>query len=309
MNEQESSQEHKYHPAVEEVMETSGPDVGRIKDIESAKVVANRELRLRNAQYHDDHVAHYVEESNKHQIGLVAARNSLDKDEMASYIAEDAMIGSKSSEDPLLIEEIADAHQEAVRAKASYEQLQKDAKVPHLEEHNKYLQGQLDKTRKKIAESVPQSQTNSEEVKKDLDVARQTAEQFEADHPEAKEAIDAAKPKIADMITQANEYYEKRDPPSERHPTGFSSSSSSIEYPSSDSTKEAVFAYIHLLLGVPQAPEPKEKSLYSDTTLSSNGVFEVEVQRATGKYDPRLGPHPGGDWDNIRIRKVGDQPS
>jgi len=73
-------QEHEYHPAVEDVMETSGPDIGRIKDINVARKVAGDENFLRDTyplgMNVDENVAKAVEESTRREIGKKAGEDA-----------------------------------------------------------------------------------------------------------------------------------------------------------------------------------------------------------------------------------------
>ncbi len=132
-------------------METSGPDIGRIKDIESAKLVGRSEHQARETGSDDDNTKDGVERSNEIVVGTAAAKHSLDAMDLAGEISYVAKKGG-DIEDPMIKGKIAGAHQEAERAQASYKQFQKDKPTIQAQE-NANLRAELEAERAKSADS------------------------------------------------------------------------------------------------------------------------------------------------------------
>jgi hypothetical protein len=149
-----SEEEPKYHPAVEKIMETSGPDIGRVKDVEVAGDLAVTEELLRSSPYGEEspeRTADVVDRRNKYRVAKEAA-DTHDLDSMVAHVAIDHYPGK------IMDGRVAAAHADTKAAVASYDQLVKDAKVPHLEQENVLLQQKLEKARQTIAESAEDKQ-------------------------------------------------------------------------------------------------------------------------------------------------------
>jgi len=111
-------QEHEYHPGVEEVVHTSGPDIGRLKDTDTAREVAYTEKNWRDRGLSNlDEVA---DRFTKAEIGGKGAEEAALK--AARYIGYDEE--NMNAAVPGAGE--ASMRREAKAAVESYEQLKKD---------------------------------------------------------------------------------------------------------------------------------------------------------------------------------------
>lgn len=145
MSEFGPSEEHQYHRAVEEVMETSGPNVGRIKDIEVAHEVAGVERVNRDRRYPTTEEA-MLEYTDRETQAQVASRGAEIEGSRAAK-----MIGYSELGQPAPFEDDPDEgtmRDEAKEARRSYLQMQKDIPA-HLRAANAQLQAELDAERAK----------------------------------------------------------------------------------------------------------------------------------------------------------------
>jgi|GEM_PF-4135288 len=142
-----AEQEPHFHPAVEEIMETSGPDIGRVKDTATARMTARREAMVRDDSQSPESVAEYVDANLK----LEAAARAVGHTELAHAIAHDA-VGDWPMTDDRLKDNIASAKNSATNAATSYDALQHVSKPANLAQENERLKQSLSEARKKIAD-------------------------------------------------------------------------------------------------------------------------------------------------------------
>jgi hypothetical protein len=139
-------QEPHYDPAVEEMMETSGPDIGRVKNTRVAKGTAYREAMVREEGASPEVAA---ATSNGH-LRYESAATAVGRTELAGVIASDAINGLSTS-DNMLKETAESAKERAKKAADSYDALQEVSKPAHLAQENERLRKELAEAREKIA--------------------------------------------------------------------------------------------------------------------------------------------------------------
>ena len=153
MSEQAPGEEHEFHPAVEDIMHTSGPDIGRVKDVDAAKAMAHVENAMRDqGNSREDYLQDPIEAENKIQVGIKAAELEM-RDGLHRELAREAAHSPGASfigdMEKNLVE---DGRKQAAAAVESYDQFQKDTPKIRAEE-NLRLQTELEEARRKITES------------------------------------------------------------------------------------------------------------------------------------------------------------
>ncbi len=121
VSEQTSPQEQNYHPVVEEVMVTSGPNIGRIQDPAVALDLAHIEAYMRADGMPQEAVESNVDSLNQ---GLIAKR-AIGKSALGNFLSLQARGLYNKSSDEGFIKYIPEAKQDASEAVASYKELKK----------------------------------------------------------------------------------------------------------------------------------------------------------------------------------------
>jgi predicted ATPase len=119
-----SEQEREYHPAVEGIMETSGQNAGRIRDIDAARDVAQSAWEDDLHGHSEERIKDNVELGNRVRIAMDAVQHSLDGQGFTMLTAHEAVVGSdKSAETARIVEKAKEQGRIAVQ---SYDDFQAD---------------------------------------------------------------------------------------------------------------------------------------------------------------------------------------
>lgn len=147
-------QDSQYHPAVEKLMETSGPNIGRIKNKDLAHREANSENSLRAKGFDPEMLNGRIDNDLQYRVANQAVADS----DLANIITYDAELAHRGK--PLRTQSMEErymlyneAQRDADEAIDSLDALQETSK-PLNREHEDALRAQMQETaRKKIEET------------------------------------------------------------------------------------------------------------------------------------------------------------
>ena len=167
-------QDPTYHPSVEKLVETSGVDIGRVKDMATAEYLASQEKR-----YHDGGIM--VKDSDGKLVNPTQEEINVDVDNyLTSAVARDAAIdseamksmahdagldakygvnrGTEKADQQRLAEKYAESVEAGKEGIKSLDALLSVSKAENQRQETRRVKDQLAEARRKIAEHVAKSE-------------------------------------------------------------------------------------------------------------------------------------------------------